>query len=567
MDIVGKKVGRYEVRERIGEGGMAEVYEAYDPGIDRSVALKILKEEHCEKEEHKSRFLKEGKAAGALAHPGIVTIYDVGTIEESPYIMMELLQGETLGDILLKGTQLSLRSILESSAQLADALDYAHSNGVIHRDMKPDNIMFDPNGNSVKIADFGIARVEESSNKDSTQVGMMLGTPRYMSPEQASGVKLDGRSDLFALGVIMYEMITGQKAFDAESMPTLILQIVQKDPVPIRQLASGAPVGLQKIVNKLLQKKPDKRFQSGRELQEALERELVALRESEEDQREYLPMRVKWTAAMACVVAFAMALSSYLVLTAQRETLTQQAVDSGIALTKFIAVQAAIPVLGEDWISLEALVQDATARDTFSYLIVSDHDAVVRSASDTTLVGEPWQMGDVKDRLFSNGKTEVVDLGGVFNFSVPVLFNTTTVGSINMGLDTKSLDEALSTTSRMMVILGMAIVLIVSLVFYIFNKVVTKNLLLIAEALKLFGQNHREARIYKSRSDEFGEVFTAFNTMADAVELLIDKSDTSSSEVHAELASADLNPEVSGITSGMISDLTVVKSVDENDPA
>lgn len=566
MDIVGRKIGRYEVLESIGEGGMAEVYKAYDPGIDRTVALKLLKEEHCQKDEHKNRFLKEGRAAGALTHPNIVTIYDVGTIEDSPYIMMELLQGETLGDLLLQGNQLSLQSVLESSAQLAGALDYAHNNGVIHRDMKPDNIMFDPNGGTVKIADFGIARVEEASNKESTQVGMMLGTPRYMSPEQASGVKLDGRSDLFALGVIMYEMITGQKAFDAESMPTLILQIVQKDPIPIRQVTSDAPVGLQKIVNKLLQKKPEKRFQTGRELQEALERELETLRESEQEQREYLPIRVKWTAAMACVVAFAMGLSSYLILSAHRDTLTQQAIDSGISLTKFIAVQAAIPVLGEDWISLEALVQDASARDTFSYLIVSDHDAVVRSASDTALVGQPWQMGDVKQKLFSNGATEVVDVGGVFNFSVPVLFNKTTVGSVNVGLDTKSLDEALSTTSRMMMILTMAIVLIVTLVFYIFNKVVTKNLLLTAQALKLFGQNHREARISKSRSDEFGEVFTAFNAMADAVEQLIDKSEIPPSDLDADLSQTVMNTEVSGIASGIVSDLTVVKSVDDDQP-
>ena len=232
LDIVGKTIGRYEIQAHIGEGGMAQVFRAYDPGIQRAGALKILKEEHCQDEEHMRRFLQEGKAAGALTHPNIVTIYDVGSLEGAPYIMMELLEGETLGEILAKGEKLPLEVILDCAAQIADALDYAHSKGVVHRDMKPDNIILDSKRKIVKIADFGIARIEEG-NKETTMVGLMMGTPRYMSPEQASGIVVDGRSDLFAMGVILYEMITGQKAFDAESMPTLILQIVQKNPIPI----------------------------------------------------------------------------------------------------------------------------------------------------------------------------------------------------------------------------------------------------------------------------------------------------------------------------------------------
>jgi serine/threonine protein kinase len=136
VDYVGRKVGRYEIVEHIGEGGMANVYKAFDPEINRSVALKILKEEHCEKDEYKNRFLKEGRAAGALAHPNIVTVYDVGSIDDAPYIMMELLTGKTLGDILLEGQRLTLEQTLECVAQLADALDYAHAKNVVHRDMK-----------------------------------------------------------------------------------------------------------------------------------------------------------------------------------------------------------------------------------------------------------------------------------------------------------------------------------------------------------------------------------------------------------------------------------------------
>jgi serine/threonine protein kinase len=283
LEIVGKAIGRFEIAEMIGEGGMAKVYRAYDPEINRSVALKILKDEHCSDEEHNSRFINEGKAAGALTHPNIVTIYDVGKLDNVPYIIMELLEGENLGDILRAGERISLQAVIDLAIEMAGALGYAHKKGVIHRDLKPDNIMMGADGASAKITDFGIARMEEAGSIESTQVGMMLGTPRYMSPEQACGTTIDGRSDLFTLGVIMYELITGQKAFTAESIPTLIKQIVDKDPTPIRQINSQAPPGLQRIVAKLLQKKPEKRFQSGAELLVALERERFAAQEKVRD--------------------------------------------------------------------------------------------------------------------------------------------------------------------------------------------------------------------------------------------------------------------------------------------
>jgi serine/threonine protein kinase/HAMP domain-containing protein len=562
VDYVGRKVGRYEIVEHIGEGGMANVYKAFDPEINRSVALKILKEEHCEKDEYKNRFLKEGRAAGALAHPNIVTVYDVGSIDDAPYIMMELLTGKTLGDILLEGQRLTLEQTLECVAQLADALDYAHAKNVVHRDMKPDNIVLDLDQKLVKIADFGIARLNQSEVSDSTQAGIMLGTPRYMSPEQATGDSVDGRSDLFALGVILYEMITGQKAFDAETMTTLILQIVQKDPISIRQSVSGAPIGVDKIVKKLLQKRPEKRFQTGQELKLSVLRELAALRESNEEKSSYLPLQIKWTAIMAVIVTIAMGVSSYLILGAQRATLTGQLIDSGVSLTKFIAVQAAIPVLGEDWISLEALVLDASARDTFSYLVVSDHTDVVRSASDASLVGQPRSSDLDSEIVFSQEDIQVSDAGeSVFNFSVPVLFNQTRVGSVDVGLDVRSLEDALHTTSRMLIILGLAMVLTVSVAIYIFNQLTVRNLRTATQALKLFATHH-EARISKTRSDEFGDLFDAFNSMADSLESL-QNADGKKAAAAVTIDEQYADTDVSGITRTIVSDRTVVRPEDD----
>ncbi|MEM6486404.1 MAG: protein kinase [Pseudomonadota bacterium] len=565
MDFVGRKLGRYEIVELIGEGGMAHVYKAFDPEISRSVAIKILKEEHCESDEYKSRFIKEGRAAGALTHPNIVTIYDVGTIDDAPYIMMELLTGTTLGELLQGSERLTPEQTLDCVSQLADALDYAHKRQIVHRDMKPDNVIMDVDSGVVKIADFGIARVVQSEVSDSTQAGMMLGTPRYMSPEQATGDAVDGRSDLFAIGVIMYEMITGRKAFDADSMTTLILQIVQKDPVPIRQTVANAPVGFEKIVNKLLQKKPDKRFQTGAELKTAVLRELGALRDANEEKAGYLPIQFKWTAIMAVVVAVAMAASSYFILRAQRTMLSQQLVDSGIALTKFISVQSAIPVLGEDWLSLEALVQDAAARDTFSYLVVADHTGTVRSATNPELIGEERPSLPEAEEVFRQEQIVVSDVGeSLYNFSVPVLFNQTPVGSVDVGLTTNSIGEALATTSRMLLILAFAMVLTVSIVVFIFNRLTSRNLLIVTEALRLFSRKQHEVRISKSQTDEFGDLFGAFNSMADSVQELIDADDLER-EIDTLDESQIIDTDISGITQTIVSERIIADEEDDKD--
>ncbi|MEO1082266.1 MAG: protein kinase [Pseudomonadota bacterium] len=563
MDFVGRKLGRFDIVELIGEGGMAQVYRAFDREINRSVALKILKEEHCQHEEYTKRFIREGRAAGALTHPNIVTIYDVGTIDDAPYIMMEMLTGETLGDLLVSGERPSMEEMLECVIQLADALDYAHGQNVVHRDMKPDNIIFNQADRRVKIADFGIARLSEQDISDSTQAGMMLGTPRYMSPEQATGDKVDGRSDLFAVGVLMYEMITGRKAFDADTMTTLILQIVQKDPVSIRQTDSDAPIGVEKIVNKLLQKRPEKRFQTGAELKKAALRELATLRD-EDVKTGYLPLQIKWTAIMAVVVAVAMGASSYFILKAQRSTLTGQLVDSGIALTKFISVQAALPVLGEDWISLEALVLDASRRDTFSYLVVSDHTDTVRSATETSLIGTGTPSHEGWETVYEQEDIRVSDIGeATYNFSVPVLFNETRVGSVDVGLGTESIEEALGTTSRMLAILALAMVLTVSFTVYLFNQLTSRSLAKVTQALRLFGRHHHEVRISRQSSDEFGDLFSAFNNMADSIEnLLEEEGKRPDPELLEELAeSADTD--ISGISQTIMSGRTVVRNDEE----
>jgi serine/threonine-protein kinase len=266
-------LGRYEILEELGQGAMGTVYRARDPKIDRIVALKTIRlvGGAAEIQDYRERFFREAQAAGRLSHPGIVTIYDVGEQEQTqtPYIVMEHIGGETLEKLVTAaGTQrLPLENTLDLVQQVAEALDYAHAQGIVHRDIKPSNIIVTPEGRA-KIADFGIAKL---SVAQLTTPGQILGTPSYMSPEQLSGGAVDGRSDLFALGVILYWMLTGDKPFPGDTTTAVSFKIVYKDPVPVTQLNPSLPPTLDPVMDQALAKNPDRRYQRGKEFAQDLD--------------------------------------------------------------------------------------------------------------------------------------------------------------------------------------------------------------------------------------------------------------------------------------------------------
>ncbi|WP_131811802.1 serine/threonine protein kinase [Paraglaciecola hydrolytica] len=522
-DILNTTIGRFEIQELIGEGAMAKVYKAYDPQINRAVAFKVLKEDLCVDEEYLSRFLREAKAAGALSHSNIVTVYDVGKINKTPYMMMELLEGKDLGDVLKEKKKMSVAETLVIGLQLAKALNYAHQSGIVHRDIKPDNIIVLPDGESIKVADFGIARMNESEEVQKTHVGSVLGTPRYMSPEQALGEEIDGRSDLFSVGVILYEMLSGAKAFDAGNIGTLMTQITQLQPEPLQKLCPGLPAGLRQIISKLLQKKPDKRFQTGGALAAALAKELASVREQEEEQRKhkYVPLKIRWSLYMSVIVAVIMLVSMTVVFTIQSRAMTSQAVDSGASFAKFIAIETAIPLLSEDWITLESFISEASSRDTFSYLIVTDRSGTIRGASDLSLVGQQYKLSESAEHVLEKDdltttSIELANGNKVFNINAPILFQNTEVGHIILGLSQASLEQVKSITGWLM--LGLALVTISSVfvVLFIFGALLAKPLKILNRALQSYAEGHHDTRISLSRNDEIGELFTSFNKMAAA---------------------------------------------------
>lgn len=258
------QLGRYEIVGEIGQGAMGVVYKAKDPLIDRIVAIKTINLNLAddEKEEYEGRFYQEAKAAGRLSHPNIVTVFDVGKSGDIAYIAMEFLQGRELRDILNDGKRLPVERALDIVVQVAQGLSYAHEHNIVHRDVKPSNIMVVRDGH-VKITDFGIARMESASVR--TQTGMVLGSPKYMSPEQVTGRQIDQRSDIFSLGVMLYEMLTGQVPFAGENVNAIMYQTLNTIPPPPGALNPEVPGMLNFIVAKALAKDVADRYQNARE--------------------------------------------------------------------------------------------------------------------------------------------------------------------------------------------------------------------------------------------------------------------------------------------------------------
>jgi hypothetical protein len=266
-----KRFGRYEILGELGRGAMGVVYKARDPQIERVVAVKTIalrgQDPDAEKE-FRLRFLNEAQAAGRLHHLGIVAVFDVGEDAEThdPYIVLEYVPGEALNRILAREKQLPLDRALQLTEEIAEALDYAHAQGVTHRDIKPGNILVTEDGRP-KIADFGIAKLNLANL---TIPGKLLGTPAYMAPEQLSGTAADGRSDLFSLGVILYAMVTGHSPFQGDSATTVCFKVANRQPVPASALNMDLPRELDAVIARAMAKDPRRRFQTGAEFAAAV---------------------------------------------------------------------------------------------------------------------------------------------------------------------------------------------------------------------------------------------------------------------------------------------------------
>ncbi|HEX5633450.1 MAG TPA: protein kinase, partial [Gemmatimonadales bacterium] len=516
-----RQVGRYLIQECLGRGGMATVYKAHDPSIGRDVAIKFLHATLCEDQDCRARFLREAKAAGALSHPNIVTVHDVGEIEGRPYMAMEFLQGDVLSDVMQPGQSLPVRDVIVMGIQLARALDYAHAHGIVHRDIKPGNIVRLTGTDTIKVTDFGIAHMDTTgAGEQRTRVGDVLGTPQYMSPEQTQGSKLDGRSDLFSAGIVLYQMLAGQRPFQGDSLVALAVKIANEEPPPLEKLRPDVPPGLRRIVERCLAKLPERRFQSGRDLAEALGRALAELDESarERGKPRIVPLRVKWAATMAVIVMVVMAISATVITQRQYAAMLDQITGYGASLARFIAAQNAIAALSEEWPVVEVAVQEMMKTGDFQSITVIDRDNTVRASGDAARVGQPYAKAAGTALGTPDPRVEVsrYTVGGapVLGFETPITFQGKPVGRVALGLAERPLVHVARLSMVLMAALVVVTVLAVAVAMYFIAHGFARPIRTVIEAMGEVGRGHLEHRIAEHRKDEFGLLFAAFDDMA-----------------------------------------------------
>jgi tRNA A-37 threonylcarbamoyl transferase component Bud32/HAMP domain-containing protein len=523
-----QEVGRYQIDEMSGEGAMARVYKAYDPKIDRTLAIKALKAHLLADDEYRARFLREAKGAGILSHPNIVTVFDVGEEDRQPYIAMEWVDGPTLADLLKEGKTLTPRQIVEIGIQLARALDYAHKKGIVHRDVKPGNIMLIKDTLTVKVADFGICRInetEQTQKADQTHMGAVIGTPNYMSPEQVQGLPVDARSDLFSAGVVLYQMLTGHLPFEADSMISVVYKIANTDAPSLDKLRPDLPLSLRRVIARALKKAPEKRYQTGEALAQAL---IGVAREIDDEARRkgkgrHIPLGIRWALTMAALVAVTMSVTATILYQRQYAAMLDQATGYGGSLAKLVAVQTAVPLLGEDWAAIDVFIQETQSRQEFPYLLVVDHRSVIRGSNDPAQVGSTYKPLQAKPMTSHESGVNVQsyalpDKRAVLDFDAPVLFQSKEIGRVHLGL----YEAPLKKVANLMLVLLAILTLVTSAAVaggtYFLAQRLGGPIRVLRNSLKELASGHYDYRIADKRDDEFGELYSDFDQTAEAIE-------------------------------------------------
>ncbi|HET7034008.1 MAG TPA: HAMP domain-containing protein, partial [Casimicrobiaceae bacterium] len=379
-----------------------------------------------------------------------------------------------------------------------------------------------------KVADFGICRInetEQTQKADQTQMGAVLGTPNYMSPEQVQGLSVDARSDLFSAGVVLYQMLTGHLPFEADSMISVVYKIANTDAPSLDKLRPDLPLSLRRVIARALKKTPDKRYQSGEAFAQAL---IGVAREMDEEARRkgkarVIPLSIRWALTMAALVAVTMSITATILYQRQYASMLDQATGYGGSLAKLVAVQTAVPLLGEDWAGIDVFIQETQSRQEFPYLLVVDHRGVIRGSNDAAQVGTTYKPPEsVTMPAHDPGVTvksyRLPDRRAVLDFDTPVLFQSKELGRVHLGLYEAPLKKIANLMLVLLAILTVVTSAAVAGGTYFLAHRLAAPIRVLRNSLKELASGHYDYRIADKRNDEFGELYSDFDQTAEALE-------------------------------------------------
>lgn len=529
-DAIPQQVGRYRIEGVLGEGAMAVVYAGFDPDIERKVAIKCLHREVAADPAYRRRFLIEARAAGHLTHPHIVTIFDVGETDDGrSYIAMERLPGETLASAVAREGFPPLPVIIELVGQLAAALDYAHARGIVHHDVKPENVMLVDGWSYAKISDFGIAERRGSPGDAGGTSAEIGGTPAYMALERLRGERTDARSDLFSLGVVLYWLVVGKLPWpDIGNMQQLIRKRLRLPRPPIRPRDPTTPSILVSVVRTLLAPAAESRYQRGAEVIDDLR---LAAREYERERENPLTtriisLRLRWASSLGAILSLALVLGLAAIYAKQNAAVTGVALDFGSSMGRMIAGESAENLLLGDQAATRALVTDVSRNQQIRYLAIADRSGSVIASTQPQEVGQRlpapdggkylWQSGDIQSYL--NRTAGDRGQGGMLLFDVPIQYQAKTVGELRLGISNAALRAAQRTTLGVIAaVLVLTLAAVVGAAYWLFRRPLNM-LALLGDALLKVARGDFRHRIRLARRDELGRLFDAFNLMNGALQ-------------------------------------------------
>jgi len=580
-------IDRYEVLDQIGIGAMGIVYRVHDSRFACDRALKILRSELVDEEDIVQRFREEGKAAvraaGEISHPNIVTVYDAGEFDRRPYIVMELFRGVPLDGLVATGRSFTVLEVMHFGNQLAGALASAHNHGVVHRDIKPGNVLISEDGRLAKLTDFSVAQMTAGTNSSLTRTGVVIGAPRYMPPEQALGKVVDGRSDLYGLGIMLHELLTGEKAYQSETFTALLIEISQSKLPSVRSIKKDIPPGVDRVVSKLVEKDPDRRFQSAEELQTAIRREMrginadAAVRSGGRIPRELLSAGL-----LSILTGALLVVSGYLLRNQQIQALQEQVASVGLAYSGALANQFSLDYarVGESAGLLYDAQFDNLSEDAnfdFQKIVLDSGRVLASTHEDTATVYSPNAILERISLGDEAAETAIVmrsDRSKSLQVSQPIevgpLNNRRSVGTLYVGLPLDRINAIGRLTTTFMLLLAGTIAGLIGLVSYYLVRRYARPLESLRDGLLLVADGDDDVRMPASREGLIGETFLAFNAAMNGLIAVPSSDEALIESLEQDIQNMDHPTLETQLPAGLadldVSDETMVVSLEETAP-